>query len=192
MRLDLTGCESLRGQRDHHLVDAAQATLTLAHQLGVEAAVAVAGHVELDRADLGDHRLGAGPVAGVPSVAPGRVVAGVAEMLVHLRFQAGLEDLLGQIVEQPARAHELDPLCPGLFHQRFGQLGRGAASRRRRQQLPVSPVIGRARLGGSHDGHGVLPVEPQARPVRPTELHRCSYSPAPGSRLTWSLNTTEP
>ena len=48
-------------------------------------------------------------VAGVAAIAAGRVVLGVAEMLIHLDLQAGLEDLLGEITEQPSRADQVAP-----------------------------------------------------------------------------------
>jgi len=34
----------------------------------------------------------------------------IAEVFLHLDLQAGLEDLLGQIAQQPARADEIDPM----------------------------------------------------------------------------------
>ena len=64
----------------------------------------------VDRADLSDHRLRTGPVTRVGAVAAGRVVLGVAEMLIHLDLQAGLEDLLGEITQQPSRADQIDAL----------------------------------------------------------------------------------
>ena len=47
--------ESLRGQRDHQLVHPGQAPLPLRHDLRLERAVPVAGDLDLDRADLGQH-----------------------------------------------------------------------------------------------------------------------------------------
>lgn len=122
MCLDLPGRQTLGGERDDHLVHAAQAALALADQLGVEAPVPVAGHGELDRADIGDHRLGAGAVAGVRPVAPGRVMLVVAHVVGHLGLQAGLEHPLGQIPQQAARADQIHALGAGLLHQLLGQL----------------------------------------------------------------------
>jgi len=41
-------------------------------------------------ADLGDHGLGPGPVPGVAAVTASGVVFVIAEMVVHLDFEAGL------------------------------------------------------------------------------------------------------
>src|SRR4029453_4343330 len=72
--------------RSHHAVEAA---LPLADDDRFEAAVAVAGGGELDRADLGDHGPGADAVAAVGAVAALDRVLLVAEMLGHLRLEAG-------------------------------------------------------------------------------------------------------
>ena len=37
----------------------------------------------------------------------------VAEMLIHLDLQAGLEDLLGEITQQTSRADQIDPVGAG-------------------------------------------------------------------------------
>lgn len=57
-------------------------------------------------------RLRAGAVAGV--AAAGDVVFAVAEVPSHLRFQRGLEDILGKLLQQPIWAHRLDSLLLGL------------------------------------------------------------------------------
>lgn len=46
-------------------------------------------------------------VTRVPTITPGRVVLRIAEMLIHLGFQAGLEDPLGQTAQQPVRADQV-------------------------------------------------------------------------------------
>jgi len=110
VRGDLSGGQASRGQRQHDLVDPVEAALALAHDHGVEAGVSVARDLDLDWPDLGEHGLGAGAVARVPAATPGRIVAVIAKVLAHLRFQSGLEHRLGQSGEQPARADELDAL----------------------------------------------------------------------------------
>src|SRR5215204_7508784 len=85
-------------------------TLILAHGLRVEAAVTIPRHVDVDRADLRQHRLRPRPVAAVAMVAALDGVLRVAEMLIHLDLQAGLEDLLRQPGQQPARTDEIDPV----------------------------------------------------------------------------------
>ena len=116
MRGHLAGGQAAGGQRQHDLVDPVQAALALAHDLRLEAGVAVARDFDLDRADLGEHGLGAGAVAGVPAVAPGRVVAVIAQVLAQLGLQGGLEHRLGQPGEQPVRADELHPVGLGGLH----------------------------------------------------------------------------
>lgn len=117
VRRDLTRGEPFRCERQHQTVHTGQATLPLPDDLGLERAVAVAGHVDLDRADLGHHRLGPDPVAGVPPVAADRVVGLVTEMIAHLDLERRLDDLLGQAAQQTPRAHQRDPFRPGPVHQ---------------------------------------------------------------------------
>ena len=50
--------QPLGRQRQHQRLDPVQTALALADDHRLEAGVAVARHVELDRTDLGDHRLG--------------------------------------------------------------------------------------------------------------------------------------
>jgi hypothetical protein len=51
--------------RDHSLVEPRQAARALRHELRFEASVAVPWDRQIDGAELGQHRLGIGPVAGV-------------------------------------------------------------------------------------------------------------------------------
>jgi hypothetical protein len=97
MRGDLPGRQALGAQRDHHRIDALQAALAFADRGRLEGALPVPGHVDLDRADLGEHGLGASAVAGVAANAALRSVTLVAEMLAHLDLQAGLEDPAGDV-----------------------------------------------------------------------------------------------
>jgi hypothetical protein len=89
---------------------------------GSKAGVAVARNLDLHRSDLGQHRLDAGAVAGVAAIAPDRVMALIAQMLAHLRFQGGLKHRLGQPGQQAARADELHPLRPGGLNKLLGEL----------------------------------------------------------------------
>jgi hypothetical protein len=122
VRGDLTGGQSLCRQRQDDLVDTGQPALAFLDDLRVEAAVGVAGHLDLDRPDLGEYRLGAGSVAGVATTAAGRVVLVIAQVLGHLRVQCSLEHVLGQLVEQPVRADQLDALFLRLSQQSLSQL----------------------------------------------------------------------
>jgi hypothetical protein len=65
----------------------------------LEAGVPVAGDLDLDRSDLGEHRLGPGAVAGVAAPTADWVVLVIAQVLSHLRVQRGLQHVLGQLVK---------------------------------------------------------------------------------------------
>jgi hypothetical protein len=54
---DLTRVQPARGQRQHQLVDTVQPALPLTHDLRLERTVPIPGHLDLDRADLRQHRL---------------------------------------------------------------------------------------------------------------------------------------
>jgi hypothetical protein len=66
-----------------------QAGLALGHDLRLEAAVAIARHIDLDRSVLDQHRLSRGPVAVVARPAAGRITL-VAEMVRQLSAQRPL------------------------------------------------------------------------------------------------------
>jgi hypothetical protein len=132
VRRDLPGREALGRQRQHDPVDPVQAPLPLAHDLRLEAAVAVAGHLDLHRADLGQHRLGPAPVAGVATISARRVVLAVAEVSVQLTFQRCLQHQLRQLRQQAALAGHAQPLGTGPGHQPGHELLIYHRARRRR------------------------------------------------------------
>jgi hypothetical protein len=100
VRRDLAGGQAAGGQRQHDLVDAAQPPLPRAHDLRVEAAIPVPRDLDLDRTDLGEHRLCPSAVARVAASAADRVVLVVAEVVAHLFLECGLHDRLRQAGEQ--------------------------------------------------------------------------------------------
>jgi hypothetical protein len=75
MRLHLAGGESTRVQRQDFVVEAVEPTLTLSDQLGLETAVAVAGHLNIKLPRLGAHRLLARAVTAIGPIA----------LLAHMR-----------------------------------------------------------------------------------------------------------
>ncbi len=161
--LDLTGRQALRRERDDHLVHAGQALLPLLDDLRLEAAVAVAGHGYLDRADVGEHGLGAGAVAGVAAVLPGGIVLVIAEMVGDLTLESRLQEPLGQLLEQPALAGQLKALGLSPAHQLVNQ--------------PVVHRLRRRRLGRL-DGFNLGHVVAGHRCIfHDRELHRTFYSP---------------
>ncbi|GLW57290.1 hypothetical protein Kpho01_53010 [Kitasatospora phosalacinea] len=128
-----------------------RAPLPLAEQLRLEGALAVAGDVDPNRADLGQHGLRANAVARVPATGPGRVVLLVAETVRQLAFGGGLQELLRELLEQasgagelqPARADPVDQLPDQLvvqgvrlqLHRPYGLHGLGRDGHVRRQVL---------------------------------------------------------
>lgn len=137
MRLDLPGREPLRGEGDHHRVDALQAALTLADRLRLEGPGPVPGHVDGHRPDLCRHRLRAGPVAGVPAVMAIRGVLVIAKVLSHLDLEPRLEHPLGDVSQQTTRPDQGDTRDPSLLDELVGELPTGithGVSRRRQHQ----------------------------------------------------------
>ncbi len=88
----------LGAQRDHQVLNPAQPTLAFTHDLGFEAGLAIPGHLEVDRSDLGEHGFGPMPITGVTAVAAGWIIGGVAEMVAHLTLQGVLQHQLGQLL----------------------------------------------------------------------------------------------
>ena len=142
MGLHLTGGQALGRQRDDQLVDTGEPPLPLGHDLRLERPVTVAGDLDLDRPDLGQHRLGPAPVAGVPAITARGVVAVVAEVVGELAFQGGLDQPLGQLGEQPALTGQLQPTLAGLAGQPSDQLlvHRVQAIGRQHDVVPIDPV----------------------------------------------------
>jgi len=81
---------------------------------------AVAGHPQIDLADLGGGPLGRRAVAGVPRPAALHSVALIAQAVGHLHLQPGLEHLAHQAGQQAAVAGQLHPLRAGALHQKPG------------------------------------------------------------------------
>jgi hypothetical protein len=98
--LDLPHRHAAGIQGDDLVIEAIQAGLALGHDLRLEAAVAIARHIDLDRSILGQHRLGRGSVAVVARPAAGRIALLVAEMVRQLGAQRPLEQRLLELLEQ--------------------------------------------------------------------------------------------
>jgi hypothetical protein len=171
MRRHLPGGQPSRGQRDHQLVDPGQPPLALGDDLRLERAVPVAGDVDLDRPDLGQHGLGAVPVAGVPAIAPGRVVAVIAEVVGDLALERGLDQPLRQLGQQAALTGQRQPTLARSPGQAGDQLlvHRVQPASADRHTAVESVQVHSLPLG-HHISHRVLPPR--------SELHRCFYSPS--------------
>jgi hypothetical protein len=70
VRRNLPGRQPARRQRQHDLIHPGQPALPLPHNRRSERGLDITRHLDLHRADLGQHRLGPHPVAGVATVAP--------------------------------------------------------------------------------------------------------------------------
>jgi hypothetical protein len=77
------------GQREDDLLDPVQTPFPFGHDHRLERAVPIPGHLNLDRADLGQHGLRPGAVKHVRC--DRRLAMLVPEVLGQLRFQRGLQ-----------------------------------------------------------------------------------------------------
>jgi hypothetical protein len=105
--LDLPHRQAAGIERDDLVVETVQAGLALGHDLRLEAAVAIARHVDLDRTVLGQHRLAIGAIAVVAAAAARRIALLVAEMVRQLGTQGALEQGLLELLEQPFLAQQV-------------------------------------------------------------------------------------
>jgi hypothetical protein len=78
VRPDVAGGHPARIQGDDAVVEPLQSGLALAHDLRTERASAVPRHRNIDRADVGEHRLWIAAITGVARPAAGRVVLVIA------------------------------------------------------------------------------------------------------------------
>ena len=109
--------------------------------------------------------LGAGAVAGVAAVAAGRIVLGVAEVIVHLALGRGLDDRLVSCASSPPSPVNRSPCerarstnCPISCSSEFVQLHHASVCR------PQTLLV------NDHISHSALLLS--------QELHRLTYRPA--------------
>jgi len=124
MRRNLTRRQPLRIQRQHDLIHTAQPTLPLLHNHRLETRIPIPRHRDLHRTHrIRDHRLRPRPVAHIRTrtIRLGPVLL-MPEMLGHLRVQRRLQHRLGQLLKQPVRAGQGQPLLLGLRHHGGRQL----------------------------------------------------------------------
>ena len=89
----------------------------LRHGDRFERPVPIPRHPQFDIADFGRHGLGCRTVARVATVAAGRVVGFVSEMILEFDLQAGLEHLPDHRSQQAALTREINPLDAGTVDQ---------------------------------------------------------------------------
>jgi len=119
------------------------------HRRWYEAPVAITQDIQLDRADLGDHRLAPGPVPEVDAVAVLSGVFWIAEVFFHLDLETGQEVLLRQVRQQPSRADEIRAVKSRLIDDLRSERSiwslpyswHPAVSPRPRHSLSWSPVL---------------------------------------------------
>jgi hypothetical protein len=121
VRLHLAGRQAHGRKGDDHLVDAREPLLPLLDDLRFEGAFAVAGHDDLHRTDVGEYGLASFAVAGVAAVLADRIVLVIAELVGDLALQGGLQQPLGQLLQQPALTGQLQTLGLRPAHQLVDQ-----------------------------------------------------------------------
>ena len=157
--------QSLGRQRDHQIIEPGQPPLALLDQLRLEAALAVARHLEGYRTCLRQDGFAALAVPGIAAVTAGRIVLAVAEVIVELAVERRFDHHLRQLRQQPTLTGEPQSLGSGAFGQLPHQLiaGHGRLRLRRIQLHNSLPIT-------HHIGHRCLLLS--------QELHRKNYSPA--------------
>ncbi len=184
--LHFAGRQALGDQRDHQVIHPGESALPFGHDLRLERAVPVAGHLDLHRADIGEHGLGPVPVAGVPAVAADRVVLGIAQVGVHLTVQGRFQHALGHPAQQPARTGQPQPFRTGLLSELAGQLVFGrthlAIIRHRRRRDGLLRLTGPVAIYSCSHGVSLLGwlIRPSCPRVTPLYLQS---RPGGGPRL---------
>ena len=115
VRAHLTGGQPLRGQRDHQVVHPTETTLPLRHDRRGERPIPIPGHLHRHRPHIRDQRLGPPAVTRVAVTAT--LVPAPAQVSVHLTLQRGLQEPLGQLLQQPTLTQQRHPLTPSLLSQ---------------------------------------------------------------------------
>jgi hypothetical protein len=107
MGLDVSDAHAAGIEPEDLVVQPGQPGLALGHQLGLEAALAVAGRVDLHRPEIGLDRLRGAAVAVVAAGARRRLTRPIAQMVCQLGAQGGLDDPSRQTVQKAARTGDL-------------------------------------------------------------------------------------
>jgi len=123
VRADLARREPLGVKGQHDLIDALEPALPLLDDDRLERSRSVTSDVGLDfAAGLGQHRLAPTAVADVPGPGSGGIMLFVAEVLSDLLLQRRLDDSFGQLLEQPIRPGQGQPLLLSQPDQLGGRL----------------------------------------------------------------------
>jgi hypothetical protein len=122
MGLDVAHRHAAGVEADHQRVNAVAAAGALGHDLRVEGAGPIPGHLQVHVPGLGEQPLGRGPVARVAAAPTGRIASLIAQMVGQLLSQRPLQHRLGHLLQQPALTQQLHALFLGLRDQVLGQL----------------------------------------------------------------------
>lgn len=141
MALDLTDAHPAGVEADDLLVQPRQSGLALGDQLRLKAPSPIARRLDLDRSELGLHRLGRLAVAMVPGATRGRLPRRVAQVLAQLSVQRGLDHAAGELGEQATRPSDLLRL-QALQRPRQDIVGEQARKVRRRRDVKVNGGLG--------------------------------------------------
>jgi hypothetical protein len=176
--LDLAGGQALGIQRQDRGVEALHPPRVLGHHGRGEGPGPVPGDVQLDRPDVGQHRLAGRSVAGVARSGTGRIALLVAEMLGHLGLQRAFQDQFDQPGQQPAFADQVHPLAAGPLDQLLGQI---PVQLGRTRQLRPRPYDVRVLAGVLIlDPHAwSFPAETTSHAIRVTPGHTQSLGQSP-------------
>ena len=131
MSSDVAGRETFRIQRDHHLVQTRQSTLTNRDSDRLKCAIAVPRDPQLNVTDLGAHRFGIRPIPGIARPPALDRVSHVTQMAGHLGFQGALENLTDQISEHATLPGQRHTGRFGLFHKPLRGRGHQRTGRQR-------------------------------------------------------------
>jgi hypothetical protein len=134
VRDDFPVRQPLRGQGNHHLVDAGQPPLPFRDDSRLETGVPVPRHADFHRPGVSEHGLRAAAVTGIAAIPARRVVLRISQVIVQLAFQRALDHHLGQLAQQAALAGQLQPAVPRPLGKLAQQL---LISRRQLRRLPV-------------------------------------------------------
>jgi hypothetical protein len=143
VRRDLAVGQPLGRQRQDQVVNPGQPTLTLTHDLRLERTGHIPRHPDLDRPDVSQHSLGPGAVTTVAAALARRVVLAVPDMVGDLTVQCGLQNPLGQLLQQAALTGQLQPVTTSPVYQHRDQLLVRDRTGRPRGRLLLNSGLGR-------------------------------------------------
>ena len=117
---DLPGGQAAGREGEHDLINPVQTPLALGHDHRLEGPIPIPWHLNLHRADFGQHGLRPRAVAHVGR--DRRLPVVVTEVFGQFGFQGGFQDILRQLVQQPAGPDQAHALLLRLGQQPLGEV----------------------------------------------------------------------